>query len=322
MKKLYAAFCALVLLCACSGCAGGSDGQPRPSADAPADSSALRIGLMPTLDCLPFYYARSSGIYDALGLAVEWQTFMAQMDLDTALARGHLDGIYSDLVRSALLQSRDTFPVVVMGFDGDWKVITSQTLRLRNPSQLRERMVAVARHSATDWLSDCLARAGGLPEDRIYRPQINNITLRTEMLDNAQVDAAILPEPQATQAVAAGHRYIYSSREENARMGCLTFSRTSLARSGRDGMLRKLVEGYDRAVAALNSRGKAACDSLLRAAYGLTERVVDSLRLPEYKAAHLPAASDVRAAVDFLRSRELVPEEYAADSLVTPAYVK
>lgn len=322
MKQLVAALSVVFSLFACAGSGGEGDGPPSRRAQDADSASVLRIGLMPTLDCLPFYYAASSGIFDSLGVEVDLQTFMAQMDLDTALSGGHLDGIYSDLVRSALLQSKDTFPVVVMGCDGAWKVVTSQSLRLRNPSQLEERMVAVARHSATDFMADRVAQAGGLPADMIYRPQINHVGLRTEMLDNAQVEAAVLPEPQATQAAVAGHRIIYSSEDENVRLGCVTFDRAALSRGRKAEMLGRLFAGYDVAVGVLNRRGKSACDSLLRIGYGLSARVVDSLRLPRYEAAHLPAAADVRAAVEFLRGRRLVPPGYDADSLVSPAYLK
>lgn len=323
MKKLLSAACAFVLLVACSG-GGSPQTQTGAATDShAADTAVLRLGLMPTLDCLPFYYARRAGIFDSLGLDVELLTFTAQMDLDTALAGGSADGIYSDLVRSVLMAHRaQAQPTIVMATDGAWNVVVTASLRLRNASQLDERMIAVARHSASDLVSDQVAKAGGIRPDRIYRPQINNVNLRAAMLTNAQVDAAVLPEPQATQARARGHKQIYSTASEKLHLGCFTFNRQRLNSPLKAAQVRSLIKAYDLAAAQINRGGKAVCDSVLSRDFGLTAAEADTLRLPRYAPAHNPAPSDMEAAIGFLASRRLVPKGFAADSIVTTVYLK
>ena len=87
-----------LLLCV-AGCkrAAVSETAVRAHAD---DSVALSVALGPTLDCLPFYYAEASGIYDTLGLNVDIKSYSAQFDRDTALLGNTADGIFSDLVRT------------------------------------------------------------------------------------------------------------------------------------------------------------------------------------------------------------------------------
>lgn len=323
MKKLLSAACAFVLLVACSG-GGSPQTQTGAATDSlAADTAVLRLGLMPTLDCLPFYYARRAGIFDSLGLDVELLTFTAQMDLDTALAGGSADGIYSDLVRSVLMAHRvQAQPTIVMATDGAWNVVVTASLRLRNASQLDERMIAVARHSASDLVSDHVAKAGGLRPDRIYRPQINNVNLRAAMLTNAQVDAAVLPEPQATQARTRGHKQIYSTADEKLNLGCFTFNRQRLNSPRKVAQMYSLIKAYNLAVVRINRGGKSVCDSVLLRDFGLNIYEADTLRLPRFAPAHAPAASDLETAIRFLVSRRLVPKGFAADSLVTTAYLK
>ena len=323
MKKLLSAACAFVLLVACSG-GGSPQTQTGAATDSlAADTAVLRLGLMPTLDCLPFYYARRAGIFDSLGLDVELLTFTAQMDLDTALAGGSADGIYSDLVRSVLMAHRaQAQPTIVMATDGAWNVVVTASLRLRNASQLDERMIAVARHSASDLVSDHVAKAGGLRPDRIYRPQINNVNLRAAMLTNAQVDAAVLPEPQATQARTRGHKQIYSTADEKLNLGCFTFNRQRLNSPRKVAQMYSLIKAYNLAVVRINRGGKSVCDSVLLRDFGLNIYEADTLRLPRFAPAHAPAASDMETAIRFLVSRRLVPKGFAADSLVTTAYLK
>lgn len=323
MKKLLSAACAFVLLVACSG-GGSPQTQTGAATDSlAADTAVLRLGLMPTLDCLPFYYARRAGIFDSLGLDVELLTFTAQMDLDTALAGGSADGIYSDLVRSVLMAHRaQAQPTIVMATDGAWNVVVTASLRLRNASQLDERMIAVARHSASDLVSDHVAKAGGIRPDRIYRPQINNVNLRAAMLTNAQVDAAVLPEPQATQARTRGHKQIYSTADEKLNLGCFTFNRQRLNSPRKVAQMYSLIKAYNLAVVRINRGGKSVCDSVLLRDFGLNIYEADTLRLPRFAPAHAPAASDLETAIRFLVSRRLVPKGFAADSLVTTAYLK
>ena len=52
------------------------------------DRMALKVGVMPTLDCLPLFLAHDDSIFAKQGVDVHLRYYTAQMDCDTALARG------------------------------------------------------------------------------------------------------------------------------------------------------------------------------------------------------------------------------------------
>ena len=83
-----------------------------------------------------------------------------------------------------------------------------------------------------------------------------------------------------------------------------------------------LIKAYNLAVVRINRGGKSVCDSVLLRDFGLNIYEADTLRLPRFAPAHAPAASDLETAIRFLVSRRLVPKGFAADSLVTTAYLK
>ena len=62
--------------------------QIKQSEERLRDSLALKIAVMPTLDCLPFYVASDCGIFDTLGLQVSLKCKTAQMDCDEAMRKG------------------------------------------------------------------------------------------------------------------------------------------------------------------------------------------------------------------------------------------
>ena len=58
------------------------------------DSAALKVAVMPTLDCLPLFVAEHYQLFDTVNGGVRLKMYMSQMDCDTALeqGRGQHDG--------------------------------------------------------------------------------------------------------------------------------------------------------------------------------------------------------------------------------------
>ena len=56
------------------------------------DSSALKVAVLPTLDCLPLYVAEYYQLFDSVHGGVRLKHFNAQMDCDTAIERGRVEG--------------------------------------------------------------------------------------------------------------------------------------------------------------------------------------------------------------------------------------
>ena len=102
-----------------------------PEEEARRDSAALHVALMPVADCLPFYIAQRSGIYERLGLDLRILTLQAQLDTDTALLRGRAELAYSDLARAIMLQQ--TYNIEVRGIaatEGELRLITTRKGRV------------------------------------------------------------------------------------------------------------------------------------------------------------------------------------------------
>ena len=120
-----------------------------------ADSAALKVAVMPTLDCLPLYIAKERGFFEKQGVDVRLKRYTAQMDCDTAVERGRVEGLVSDLVRSERMQQHGTPLRYVAATDAYWQLITNRQARIRELKQLDDKMVAMTRYSATDLLTCC-----------------------------------------------------------------------------------------------------------------------------------------------------------------------
>jgi len=341
VNALLAVF--LLLLTACGG-GGTKNGVPAPQADTSgaaagrpgagktasggqeADSTAraaeLRIAVLPTVDCLPFYYARSSGIYRKLGLdGVQLVAFASQMDADTALLRGRVQGGVTDLVRLQYYRGRGHRITGVAATDGRWELAVCKGLRIRKADKLKGRLVGISRLSASDYLSEVVLERNRLGYADVYRPQINDYALRAAMLNGNQIDAAVLPEPYATVARLAGHRLLPSTGFSAERTGVLAFRTSDLDRKAVADRVKLLLRGYDMAADSLNRYGTKLCADLLTGDFHLEKTVADSMPLPRYGHARLPRTADVENTRAFLKRRGQLGSKFSATRLLDGAFL-
>lgn len=246
MRKLIEIFMWLMVVGLCGSC-NQTNGTVNEE-----DSTAIKLGVLPTMECLPFYYADSIGLFDSLGVDVRLVTFDAAMDADTAYVNGKIDGIVTDLVKACIWQGQgDTAMVAMVGELRMW-LITAPKARLLKAESLREKIIGITRHSAVDYFADEILESVKLQSIDLNKPQINNIRLRGLMVDQDQMDGAILPEPYASEAVARGAKRLNGTEEMKvANLMCVLFNDS--IHQARKSEIENIRSVYDQAVAALNA---------------------------------------------------------------------
>lgn len=268
------------------------------------DSLALRVAVLPVMDCLPIFYAQRMGYFDSAGVDVRLLEYRAEMDLDTALARRRAHLGYTSLPRLLMMDREGDTLLPLAALPGRLALLTAHSKRIRNLKQLNERMVGIDRHSAADYWSDQLMQEAGLPQSAIYRPQFNDLALRASMLTNQLIDAALLPEPFATQVWLQGNRKIYETPDSAPPLQCLAMPKAWTKDSLRTRQQRQFAEAYNRAARQLNeSPQKDSLRNILRQDYGQSDAVIDSLRLPHFPSLAPPDAKARKQAEDWLNDR-------------------
>ena len=181
------------------------------------DTTVLRVAVMPAMNCLPVYYAERSGLADSLGLKIGLLRYQAQMDIDTAIVNGHADIAFTDLIRVCRLQKQVPLTAFA-GCDEPLSLISLKTKRVKKVNQMKEQMIAVSRLSATDYWCDRVLDSTRTSYDDIYRPQVNDVRLRAEMLRLGLIDAAMMGEPFATWMTMLGHKRLFLSKGKQPRL--------------------------------------------------------------------------------------------------------
>ncbi len=300
MKKILFIFVTGLLMAACT------KNEERSAVDEAwaawvADSASLKIAVMPTIDCLPLFVADEYGYFERESVSVSLYPYMAQMDCDTALTGGWVDGMMTDLVRAERMQQQGTALHYATTTALAWQLLTGHQARISRLKQLDDKMVAMTRYSATALLADMLVDSAGLQSERVFRIQVNDVNVRLRMLQTGVMDALLLPEPQATVARLSEARVLYDTRQTGINLGVLVFSESALADSLRHTQMEGMMRAYAAACDTINERGISTYKDLVVRCCGVSAEAVDSMSLDwKYPGVQPPSPVDVERARRFL----------------------
>lgn len=226
------------------------------------DSAALKVAVLPTLDCLPIYLAEDHQLFDT-AVDIRLKLFTAQMDIDTALANHRVEVAVSDLVRVERLKKQGDSLKYLTSTNAYWQLVTNRNARILDLKHLDDKMLAMTRYSVTDLLGDLAVDSGKLKSERVFRIQINDVNVRLKMLENNEMDALILTEPQAAMARMLRHKVLMDTRKMDMEMGVIVAQRKGMSGEERARQLRAFMRGYNRACDSINQYGIASYAPLI-----------------------------------------------------------
>ena len=262
------------------------------------DTTRLCVAVMPAMNCLPVYYAERTGLADSLGLEMEVLRYQAQMDIDTAIINGYADIAFTDLIRCAKLGKRGVSITPFASLDEPLSLISLKTKRVKQVNQMKEQMIAVSRHSATDYWCDQVLDETHTSYDDIYRPQVNDVRLRAEMLRLGLIDAAIMGEPYATWMTMLGHKRLFQSKDKQPQL--YAWANVSATRR-QEKAFRELL---DEAIQRLSRESEAGLvRDIIQQEFHLSADVVDSLTLQPIKRVTAIRPSDADEAEKWLSQK-------------------
>ena len=267
------------------------------------DSAALKIAVMPTLDCLPLFIAKDHHLFDTI-VDIRLKHYTAQMDCDTAMMRGRVEGVVTDLVRAERMIHSGTPMKYVASTNAYWLLISNRKQRITQLKHLDDKMLAMTRYSVTDFLGDLAVDSAKLKTERVFRIQINDVNIRLKMLENNEMDALFLTEPQATQALLGKHKILLDTRQEDIRMGVIAFRTKGMDDQNRKKQMEVFLKGYNAACDSINKFGVRHYKDVIRKYYSVSEpalkQLPDSLK---YNHAEAPRQKDIERAQQWLSKK-------------------
>ena len=266
------------------------------------DSAALKVAVLPTLDCLPIYLAKDHHLFDT-AVDIRLKPFTAQMDIDTALTNHRVEVAVSDLVRIERLKKQGDSLRYLTSTNAYWQLVTNRGARMLDLKHLDDKMLAMTRYSVTDMLGDMAVDSAKLKSERVFRIQINDVNVRLKMLENNEMDALILTEPQAAVARMLKHNVLMDTRKMDMEMGVIVVQRQGMDEENRAKQLRAFSRGYNRACDSINKYGLANYAPLIVKYCRVKPEAVEQISNVKFHRIALPREEDIEKAKAWLSKK-------------------
>lgn len=299
----------LLALLLAIGCGRSYEEQRRISREERArqareDSAALKIGVTPTLDCLPLYVAKEEALFDTAKADIRLKYYSSMIDSEAALRKGRVEGVVTDLVRCAFVKA-DGIPLrYITSTNLQWQLIGNRKSRIKSTKQLTDKMVAMTRHSAVDMLLDRYADSAKLNRNFVLCIQVNDPNIRLQMLQNNELDALFFAEPQATTARMFKNTVMEESQKLDIEMGVVAF-RGDVMDGNRRKQIEAMIEGYNRAVEEINKNGVRHYAEIIAKNMKADAKTIARLPDIKFKKVAAPRQKDIDMAEAYMERKKV-----------------
>ena len=294
-------------------------------APAPAQTTTLRIGVLPILEALPMYVAQSQGYFADEGLQVEFVPAASAAERDQLMQAGQIDGMINDLV-AVLLYNRDGIRIVVVRFartastqDPNYRVLASGQSRITSVDGLRGVPIGVSEGTVIEYVTDRLLQAEGLTPDEIEIIAVPKIPDRLALLESGELQAATLPDPLSSLALQAGATLIIDdTAHPELGTSVLSFRKEIIDRN--PDALRGFLRALEKATAEVNA-DPGQWSTLLTEKSLVPAPLIGTYQLPQFPSASVPSEAQYADALEWAVARGLLTGSAAYADAVDDSFL-
>ncbi len=249
---------------------------------------AFKVGVMPTMDCLPIFLLKDSALYNPDDIDIRLKEYTSQRDCDTAMINGRVQAAVTDLVQAEYLKEEKNAVLDYMTeTNATWQLMATPASGIKQVEDLGDKVIGLAFNSVTQYLTIQVISSHSI-KNRTYGSQINDIFIRMQMLRNKQLDAVWTSEPQTTQAKILGNKEIYNSTKQDFTPGAIVFVNAPKVEK------RQVFEdAYNKAVDMINKHPIQYFAPLIKKYMRVDDKVISALPNMVYKRVTPPRRRDI-----------------------------
>lgn len=280
-------------------------------------SLTLKIGAMASMDYLPYLVAQEVGIYDSLGLNLEFVKFFSPNDRDAAFRSGQIDGTIIDYSGAMIQQSQGIELSIVTKHNGFFELLSASSIL--NPSDIKGKTIGISRNSVIEYSCDRILDALNLTENEVRKIEVNKIPVRLEMILSDKLDAGIFPDPFITIGKSKGCNSLFSTKDLGISVTGMMMCKEAI--ENKSDAIKLLLIGYNEGVKYIQSHPREEWEKVLIETLMLPENLLDKITLPKFTFAELPSDTDCIETKNWLHNKNLIPDTYTAENLVDNRFI-
>lgn len=292
---------------------GGRDADSSAAAHSPS-APVLKIGVLSDVDSIPLIVAHDHGLFTAEKAPVQLVNFKSPVARDAALQAGEIDGAISDVLAAVFARQAGFDVLITSATDGSYKLVVKPGSTVQSIEGLAGKSVGISQNTIIEYCTDRMADAAGMSVDSVRKLPVSQMPVRLEMLQQGKLDAAVLPEPLASVAVAAGGRVLDSSDRLSINPGVIIFRNTAI--SEKADSIRSFYRAYNDAVSYLKRAPRSEYIDVLVESASFPSQASTSLVLPDYHRASAPKEREVTEVTQWLQVKGLASRIFGYGELV------
>ncbi|CAM3361153.1 MetQ/NlpA family ABC transporter substrate-binding protein [Saccharibacillus brassicae] len=315
----------LLLLAAAIGAAlagcGSSPGDDAAGAAAAGQPAAetITLGLLPSIDAIPFLVAHEQGFDAENGVTLDIRTFKSAKDRDVAFQAGQVEGLSADLVAISIYNEAGQDVKITSTTFGEFDLLTGKA-DIRSVSDLKGKTVILSKNTSTEYTMAMMLKQAGLTEADITITEVPQIPTRLELLKNGKADAAVLPQPFVTMGTAAGLEVLGSTQTAKINPFVLAFPQRVI--DDKADAIRGMYAAYDQAVDYMQGREQSDYLDLIIEKVGYPETLKEQIDVPDYGPAVQADPAQVDSALDWARDKGLLTRDLQAADVMSDVRFK
>ena len=295
------------------------------SLPAAEESGKLKLALIPVLDTIPIFIAQQNGYFADQGIQVETIPVKSPQERDVFIQTGQADGILTDLQGVGLL-NKDAVKVKAVytarrPFPGAplFRLLASPKANFTGPADLKGVPIGISNNTIIEYLTDRILAAEGLQPAEIAKIEVGAITVRFEQLMNGNIQAAVLPDPLAQGAIAAGAKLVVDDiNYTTLSQSVLVFTADTL--QAQPETVKKFLVAWEKAVNELNANPEKYRSVLIEQGR-VPASIQDSYQMPPFPGQGVPSATEVADVTAWLKAKGLVARDIPYAEMVDSAFL-
>lgn len=312
LMLLTAAFGAALVGCA-------SAAESNTTAAAGAEAETIKLGLLPSIDAIPFIVAHEQGFDKEQGVNLDIQTFKSAKDRDVAFQAGQVEGLSADLVAISIYNEAGQDVKITSTTFGEFDLLTGNP-DVKSVADLKGKSVILSKNTSTQYTMAMMLKQAGLTEGDITVTEVPQIPTRLELLKNNQADAAVLPQPFVTMGKEAGLNILGSTHTAEINPFVLAFPQSVIDEKA--DAIRDMYAAYDQAVDYMKSHDQSEYIDLIIQEVGYPETLKDQIDVPDYVPANQADPAQVDSALDWAREKGLLTQDIHAADVISDVQFK
>ncbi|MGQ9503230.1 MAG: ABC transporter substrate-binding protein, partial [Anaerolineae bacterium] len=199
-----------------------------------------------------------------------------------------------------------------------FRVLATPKGTLRTVRDLAGVTIAISQNTVIEYVTERLLAAEGLTREQIQTLEVSAIPVRYEQLMVGQVQAATLPDPLASGAMAGGaHLIVDDTHHSQYSQSVLAFSRSSV--EGKPEAIRRFLRAWDKAVDDLKNRPDEFADLLIEKGR-VPDNVRGTFRMPPFSKGDLPSSAEWEDVMSWMVEKGLLDRPLLYDETILATF--